>query len=92
MKKIAIIAVLAVMALTAVAQANQDPYYARRATLFDELPIGKKDIVMLGNSLTDGCEFNELLGNRHIKNRGIVGDIVQGLIDRIGPIIEGQPK
>lgn len=92
MKKIAIIAVLALMALTAVAQANQDPYYARRATLFDELPIDKKDIVMLGNSLTDGCEFNELLGNRHIKNRGIVGDIVQGLIDRIGPIIEGQPK
>ena len=40
------------MGLTAMAQANQDPYYARRATLFDELPIGKKDIVMLGNSLT----------------------------------------
>ena len=71
--------VTALLCLTAVAQANQDPYYARRATLFDELPIGKKDIVMLGNSLTDGCEFNELLGNRHIKNRGIVGDIVQGM-------------
>ena len=93
MRRIAILAVMALMCLTALAQqANQDPYYARRATLFDELPIGKKDIVMLGNSLTDGCEFNELLGNRHIKNRGIVGDIVQGLIDRIGPIIEGQPK
>ena len=92
MKKIIVLAVLALMCLTAAAQANQDPYYARRATLFDELPIGKKDIVMLGNSLTDGCEFNELLGNRHIKNRGIVGDIVQGLIDRIDPIIKGQPK
>lgn len=91
-KRIALWAVTAFMCLTALAQANLDPYYARRATLFDELPIGKKDIVMLGNSLTDGCEFNELLGNRHIKNRGIVGDIVQGLIDRIGPIIEGQPK
>ena len=83
---------VALMCLTAMAQANQDPYYARRATLFDELPIGKKDIVMLGNSLTDGCEFNELLNNRHIKNRGIVGDIVQGLIDRIDPIIKGQPR
>ena len=83
---------VALMSLTAMAQANQDPYYARRATLFDELPIGKKDIVMLGNSLTDGCEFNELLNNRHIKNRGIVGDIVQGLIDRIDPIIKGQPR
>ena len=93
MRRIAILAVMALMCLTALAQqANQDPYYARRTTLFDELPIGKKDIVMLGNSLTDGCEFNELLGNRHIKNRGIVGDIIQGLIDRIGPIIKGQPK
>ena len=83
---------VALMGLTAMAQANQDPYYARRATLFEELPIGKKDIVMLGNSLTDGGEFNELLNNRHVKNRGIVGDIVQGLIDRIDPIIKGQPK
>ena len=87
MRRLLLIAVGLLVGLTAMAQANQDPYYARRATLFDELPIGKKDIVMLGN-----CEFNELLNNRHIKNRGIVGDIVQGLIDRIGPIIEGQPK
>jgi len=92
MKRIALLAVTALLCFTAAAQANQDPYYARRATLFDELPIGKKDIVMLGNSLTDGCEFNELLNNRHIKNRGIVGDIVQGLIDRIDPIIQGQPR
>ena len=92
MRRIALWAVMAVVCLTAMGQANQDPYYARRATLFEELPIGKKDIVMLGNSLTDGCEFNELLNNRHIKNRGIVGDIVQGLIDRVDPIIKGQPK
>ena len=91
-KRIVFLALTAFMCLAVLAQANQDPYYARRATLFDELPIGKKDIVMLGNSLTDGCEFNELLNNRHIKNRGIVGDIVQGLIDRIDPIIKGQPK
>lgn len=85
-------AVTAVMALIGWAQANTDPYYGRRATLFDELPIGKKDIVMLGNSLTDGAEWNELLGNRHVKNRGIVGDIVQGYIDRLEPILKGQPK
>ena len=92
MKKLLLWTVMALLGFMAMAQANQDPYYARRATLFDELPIGKKDIVMLGNSLTDGCEFNELLNNKHIKNRGIVGDIVQGLIDRVEPIIKGQPK
>ena len=92
MKRFALLFVVALVVLTGLAQANQDVYYARRATLFEELPIGKKDIVMLGNSLTDGCEFNELLNNNHIKNRGIVGDIVQGLIDRIDPIIAGQPR
>lgn len=69
-----------------------DAYYYRRATLFDQLPITKSDIVFLGNSLTDGAEWNELLDNSHIKNRGIVGDIVQGYIDRMEPILKGQPK
>ena len=78
--------------LGALAQATQDVYYVRRATLFDLLPVGKKDIIMLGNSLTDGAEWNELLGNRHVKNRGIVGDIVQGMYERMEPILKGQPK
>lgn len=69
-----------------------DDYYYRRATLFDTLPITSSDIVFLGNSLTDGAEWNELLDNRHIKNRGIVGDIVQGYVDRLQPILKGKPK
>lgn len=83
---------LAVVTVVALAQANQDVYYARRATLFEQLPVGKKDIIMLGNSLTDGAEWNELLRNNHVKNRGIVGDIVQGLYERMDPILKGQPK
>lgn len=95
MKRILLSLFVCAIALTAIAQtppANTDPYYARRATLFQLLPITKSDIVFLGNSLTDGCEFNELFNNRHVKNRGIVGDIVQGYIERIEPILQGQPK
>ena len=84
--------VAALAVLGVLAQTNQDVYYARRATLFEQLPVGKKDIIMLGNSLTDGAEWNELLGNRHVKNRGIVGDIVQGMYERMEPILRGQPK
>lgn len=92
MKRIFLLIIVVLAAAQGWAQyANNDPYYARRATLFQLLPIGKNDIVFIGNSLTDGCEFNELMGNYHIKNRGIVGDIVQGLIDRIDPVIKGQP-
>lgn len=95
MKKL-IFTLLALLAMASQVQAQQwtntDPYYARRTTLFELLPIGPEDIVFMGNSLTDGCEFNELLGNPNIKNRGIVGDIVQGLIERADPVIKGQPK
>ena len=92
MKKLIATLACALMAIAVWAQANQDVYYVRRATLFDLLPVGKSDIIMLGNSLTDGAEWNELLNNRHVKNRGIVGDIVQGLYERMEPILKGQPK
>ena len=92
MKRFLIMMVAVMSVLGALAQANQDVYYVRRATLFDLLPVGKKDIIMLGNSLTDGAEWNELLHNRHVKNRGIVGDIVQGMYERMEPILKGQPK
>ena len=89
MKKLIATLACALMAIAVWAQANQDVYYVRRATLFDLLPVGKSDIIMLGNSLTDGAEWNELLNNRHVKNRGIVGDIVQGLYERMEPILKG---
>ena len=92
MKRLVFSLLILALALPVMSQANKDVYYARRVSHFADLPIGKKDIIMLGNSLTDGAEWNELLNNRHVKNRGIVGDIVQGLIDRIDPIIKGQPK
>lgn len=92
MKRVLLLILTCFVAVLVFAQANQDVYYARRATHFENLPIGKKDIIMLGNSLTDGAEWNELLNNSHVKNRGIIGDIVQGLYERMEPILKGQPK
>lgn len=92
MKKCVLLILCALSSAVLWAQANQDVYYARRATHFADLPVGKKDIIMLGNSLTDGAEWNELFGNSHVKNRGIIGDIVQGLYERMEPILKGQPK
>lgn len=98
MKRIIIIFLMTVAAITALqAQppartANQDKYYVRRATHFDDLPVYRHDIIMLGNSLTDGAEWNELLRNPRVKNRGIIGDIVQGLYERMEPILKGKPR
>ncbi len=66
-------------------------FYFQRSSLFEELPIGKKDVVFLGDSQTNGCEWHELLGMQNVKNRGISSDVIQGFIDRVDPIIAGQP-
>ena len=66
-------------------------FYFQRSSLFSELSVGKKDIVFLGDSQTNGCEWHELLGMKNVKNRGISSDVIQGFIDRVDPIVEGQP-
>ncbi|MDO5342176.1 MAG: SGNH/GDSL hydrolase family protein [Bacteroidia bacterium] len=72
-------------------QRKHSTYYEQRATLFDELPTSKKDIVFLGNSITDGGEWSELFQNKHCKNRGISGDVCDGVLDRLETITKGQP-
>lgn len=51
----------------------------------------KKDIIFLGNSITNGAEWSELFGNPHVKNRGISGDVCYGVYDRLDAILKGKP-
>ena len=66
-------------------------FYYQRATLFEVLPTSKSDIIFLGNSITNGGEWAELLRNPHAKNRGISGDTTQGVLDRLSTITKGKP-
>lgn len=66
-------------------------YYHQRWTLFKSLPTSKKDIIFLGNSITDGGEWTELLGNKHCKNRGISGDVTAGVMHRLADVTQGRP-
>ena len=67
MKRILILAAALFTACTAFAQSE---YNLQRRSLFEVLPVYSSDIVFLGNSITDGCEWAELFNNRHVKNRG----------------------
>ena len=67
-------------------------FYYQRATLFEVLPTSKSDIIFLGNSITNGGEWAELLRNPHAKNRGISGDTTQGVLDRLSTITNGKPS
>lgn len=66
-------------------------FYYQRASLFDVLPVDSTNIVMLGNSLTNGAEWHELFNNPKVVNRGITGDTAQGILDRLEAVTSGQP-
>ena len=69
-----------------------DHYYKRFLQFMDEPAIGNKDIVMLGNSLTEnGGDWAARLGNKNVRNRGIIGDEVMGVYDRLHQILPGHP-
>ena len=65
--------------------------YYQRASLFDQLGVDSTSIVFLGNSLTPGCEWHELFDMPQIKNRGINGDVIEGLSQRLPTVTEGRP-
>jgi hypothetical protein len=76
MKRIVLLLLGLLLALPQFAQERKySTFYEQRATLFEELPVTSKDIIFLGNSITNGCEWAELFQNKNVKNRGISGDI-----------------
>jgi lysophospholipase L1-like esterase len=52
----------------------------------------KADVVMLGNSITFGANWSELLGRQNVVNRGIGGDNTYGFLSRLDDVIALQPK
>jgi lysophospholipase L1-like esterase len=66
-------------------------YWQEKKTLFEILPKSPNEIVFIGNSLTDGCEWAELFNNHSIKNRGIAGDNTEGVLERISDITKSLP-
>lgn len=58
---------------------------------FSSYPNSSKDIIFLGNSITAGIEWSELLGRSDVRNRGISGDISFGVLERLTEVTEGKP-
>lgn len=75
----------------AAAKPKYNELYYQRASLFETLGVDSTTIVFLGNSLTHGCEWHELLKMPNVVNRGINGDIVEGISERIGSVVKGRP-
>ena len=84
-------AAFATFAQDAKAKPKYNELYYQRASIFEVLGVDSTSVVFLGNSLTHGCEWHELLGMQNVVNRGINGDIVEGIRERIGSVVNGHP-
>jgi len=70
----------------------KNPIYQRRVELFRASKIKRATIVMLGNSLTEGGSWNDLLGRNDVVNRGISGDILLGYLNRMKYVYNLHPR
>lgn len=67
-------------------------HYAKRVSQFQNegLPEGK--VVFLGNSITEGGQWDKLTGDPSAVNRGIGGDITFGVLKRLDGIVASRPS
>lgn len=82
---------LLAVTLPVVGQAN---HYTERVESFRAMrAVDSTDVVMLGSSQTEYAgDWNKLLTWRHVRNRGIAGDDIQGMMARLGQVTKGHPK
>ena len=56
---------------------NSPGYYREQFEKFKKEPVVKGKVIFLGNSITEGGNWKELLKDSTVINRGISGDIRQ---------------
>lgn len=66
-------------------------HYQHRLEFFRAMPDQKKEIVFVGNSITEMGEWQELLPGKPVVNRGISGDVTYGVLARIDEVLSSKP-
>jgi lysophospholipase L1-like esterase len=63
-----------------------------RENYFDQDTISNYEIVMIGNSITQGGFWEQLLKSNSVKNLGIGSDVSEGVLNRVERAINYKPK
>ncbi len=67
--------------------------YKVRIKQFENDPLNYGDIVFLGNSITQlGKDWSARFGIKNVRNRGIAGDVTDGVLLRLREITHFKPK
>ena len=77
-------------------------HYRECLALFESQPASPGAIILLGDSLTEFADWSYLLqgsatspgpaGNRTVLNRGIAGDMIEGMILRLDELVRHNPS
>ena len=68
-------------------------HYVGRLNEFSSDPAKDGDIIFIGDSITEGGKtWSSKFNRNNIKNRGISGDVTDGVIARLGEIFYFKPK
>lgn len=66
-------------------------YYYKRKEFFKKIPDTKNEVIFLGNSITEGGDWKALFPDKNVVNRGISGDVTDGILFRLDEIASSQP-
>ena len=67
-------------------------HYRGRLEFFKAMPNQKNEIVFVGNSITEGGKWQEILQMKYVINRGISGDVTYGILARLDEILSSKPR
>lgn len=70
---------------------ERSSYWRERTSLFHQFGY-QADVVMVGDSLTDGAEWREMFPDQLVVNRGIDSDTTEGVLARLDDILMLKPK
>lgn len=99
MKKLLLLSLFSLSAISVLAMPDgvdtlnyRCDYYYNRRDMHETEAVTRRNVVMLGNSITERGSWNEFLNDGRVLNRGIGGDCISGMIARITPIAMGHPR
>lgn len=89
-RKILLIIVILFTSISYAQNSYSDHYY-KRFEVFKNEPDTKNEIIFLGNSITEGGNWVELFPDVNAVNRGISGDVTDGILNRLDEVLSSKP-
>lgn len=70
----------------------KNPNYLHEIELYKSYKMKQADVVMMGNSITHGANWNQLLDRDNVIEQGIPSDITEGYLNRMEYVYNMRPK